>query len=145
MTTRRSILRSSSNNAANSNKNICGLAIADALAVADNVRYIHVIADLKRAISTEYALQSVKSYVTSKGHTKVGNIRTACAAFTRQDAAPFQTIQGYLVWVQDHVLFLSPEGITAIDTDPRIRDARKVLGIWAVRRKCVGAFEIEWN
>tara|TARA_R110000851_G_scaffold157194_2_gene299992 strand:- start:2525 stop:2962 length:438 start_codon:yes stop_codon:yes gene_type:complete len=145
MTTRRDILRSSSNNEANPNKNLCGLAIAAALNVSDNVRYIQVISDLKRAISTEYALQSVKSYVTSKGHTKVGNIRTACAAYTKQDDAPFQHIQGYLVWVQDHVLFLSPEGITAIDTDPRIRDGRKVLGIWAVRRKCTGAFEIEWN
>lgn len=145
MTTRRSILRSHSNNTANANKNLCGLAIADALNVADSVRYIHVISDLKRAISTEYALQSVKSYVTGKGHTKVGTIRTSCAAFTEHDDAPFQTIQGYLVWVQDHVLLLSPEGITAIDTDPLIRDGRKVLGIWAVRRKCTGSFEIEWS
>lgn len=143
--TNRIAARAGSNNKANPNQNLCGLAIAEALHVAHAVRYIHVIADLKRAVSSAYSLQSVKSYVTSKRHTLVGSIRTSCAAFSKYDDSQFQPIQGYLVWVPGHVLFLSPEGLTAIDTDPRIRDGRKVQGIWAVRRKHVGALEIDWE
>lgn len=41
----------------------------------------------------------------------------------------------YLVWVAGHVLLLNSTGSTLVDTDPRKRDRRKIIGIWAISRK----------
>jgi len=115
-------LRSQSNNRDNPNKNRCALAIARALGVENEVKYLHTIDDLKRAASKHYSVRSVKSMVKSD---TVGGARKnldgrACA---------------YLVMVKDHALLMSRIGRTVIDTDPRLRDKRKILGIWGIYHK----------
>ncbi len=44
-------------------------------------------------------------------------------------------IIAFVVRVQGHVLVLNRDGQTVVDTDKRIRDKRKVLGVFAVMRK----------
>jgi hypothetical protein len=41
----------------------------------------------------------------------------------------------YVVWVSGHLLMLDSSGATAVDTSPRKRDRRVVLGVWAVYNK----------
>ena len=41
----------------------------------------------------------------------------------------------FIVQVSGHVLLLKPDGKTIIDTDPRIRDKRKVLSAYVVYAK----------
>jgi aminoglycoside N3'-acetyltransferase len=120
----RSELRSESNNTADTNKNLCSLRCAQALGVDSNVRYLHTVADLKRAISTKFSLRSVITKAKSK---TVGG--------ARKNLAGDQSVIAYLVWVDGHVMLLGKCGNTAIDTDPRENDRRKMHGVWAVRHK----------
>ena len=115
-------LRAQSNNRANPNKNKCALAVARTLGVDNEVRYLHTMTDLKRAISKQYSLRSVKSMVKSD---------TVGGARKNLDGRAF----AYIVMVKDHVLLLSRVGRTVIDTDPRLRDKRKILGIWGIYDK----------
>jgi hypothetical protein len=41
----------------------------------------------------------------------------------------------YLVIVKGHALLLNQEGRTVVDTDPRLRDSREILSIYAVFRR----------
>lgn len=115
-------LRAQSNNRENPNKNKCALAVARTLGVDNEVRYLHTMTDLKRAISKQYSLRSVKSMVKSD---------TVGGARKNLDGRAF----AYIVMVKDHVLLLSRVGRTVIDTDPRLRDKRKILGIWGIYDK----------
>jgi len=115
-------LRAESNNRANPNKNKCALAVARTLGVDNEVRYLHTMTDLKRAISKQYSLRSVKSMVKSD---------TVGGARKNLDGRAF----AYLVMVEEHVLLLSRIGRTVVDTSPRRRDRRKILGIWGVYDK----------
>lgn len=115
-------LRAQSNNRANPNKNKCALAVARTLGVDNEVRYLHTMTDLKRAISKQYSLRSVKSKVKSD---------TVGGARKNLDGRAF----AYLVMVEEHVLLLSRIGRTVVDTSPRRRDRRKILGIWGVYDK----------
>lgn len=121
--------RSGSNNPANLNKNICLLRIAEGFGVADQVRYLHTIDDLVRALRAQknlfgrarYLVRSRKSRL-AKGST-VGRARTKC-----QDiGAAF-----YVVRVDGHALLLGCDGRTLVDTDPRKRDRRKITHFYGV-------------
>tara|TARA_R110001592_G_scaffold169944_4_gene406691 strand:- start:358 stop:735 length:378 start_codon:yes stop_codon:yes gene_type:complete len=120
----RSKAREGSNNEANANQNVCALMVATALNVQNEVRYLHVIDDLKRAISSKHSLRSVKSMVKSD---TVGGARKNLDG---QNGAT-----AYMVWVDGHVLLLGADGATIVDTDPRQRDRRKIKGIWGVYSK----------
>lgn len=117
---KREIQRANSNNCSNPNKNVCALAVANALGVANEVRYLHEIGDIKRAAATRFNVRSRKSAL--KGST-VGAIRKHCTA---------QKACGFIVYVAGHVILLDAWGNTWVDTDPRKNDRRKVLGVWAL-------------
>ena len=121
----RDILRATSNNRHDPNKNICGFAVARALGVDDATRYIHTINDLQRAIRSMWSLRSVKTKMGVKvGKTSVGAIRQRIKK--RGEAL------AYLVHVDGHVLLLDRDGSTAVDTAPAQRDCRKVLAVQGV-------------
>jgi len=115
-------LRSQSNNRDNPNKNRCALEVARILGVDNEVRYLHTLDDLKRAVSKRFSMRSVKSMVKSD---------TVGGARKNLDGRAF----AYVVMVDEHVLLLNREGQTVIDTDPRLRDKRKLLGIWGIYAK----------
>ena len=123
-TINRSSARETSNNTANANKNVCALMVATALNVQDEVRYLHVIGDLKRAISSKYSLRSVKSMVKS-----------ATVGGARKNLDGQNGAIAYMVWVDGHVLLLGADGATIVDTAPRQRDRRSIKGIWGVYSK----------
>lgn len=112
-----------SNNAANPNQNICAQRVAQALGVANEVRYLHTIEDLKRAAGKRFSVRSVKSAVKSN---------TAGGARKAMPAIP---AKAFIVWVDGHVLLMDTDGRTIVDTDPRKRDKRKLLGVWGVYDK----------
>jgi len=116
--------RAGSNNPANTNKNVCAYKVAQHLGVHNEVRYLHVINDTKRAIQKQYSMRSVKSMVKSN---TVGGARKA---LNGQQGATH-----YVVHVDGHVLLLDNNGKTIVDTAPRKRDRRKLLGIWGVYPK----------
>ena len=115
-------LRSQSNNRDNPNKNRCALEVARTLGVDNEVRYLHTINDLKRAVAKRFSMRSVKSMVKSD---------TVGGARKNLDGRAF----AYIVMVDEHVLLLNQEGKTVIDTDPRKKDKRKILGIWGIYAK----------
>ena len=47
-------------------------------------------------------------------------------------AANEPQIKGFVVRVPGHVLVMNRQGQTVRDTDPRVRDRRRVLGIYAI-------------
>lgn len=117
--------RKASNNRENPNKNTCGLRIAQALGVEDEIRYLHTMTDLRRAASKRF---SVRSRATALGmkkgkRTTVGSMRKHCVS---------QGAWGFLVWVNGHVLLLAADGHTLIDSDSRKRDNRRVFGVWGL-------------
>lgn len=121
----REIMKATSNNKADPNKNICGFAVARALGVDDATRYIHTISDLQRAIRSMWSLRSVKSKMGVKvGKTSVGAIRQRIKK--RGEAL------AYLVHVDGHVILLDRDGSTAVDTAPAERDHRRVLAVQGV-------------
>lgn len=100
----------------------CALAVANALGVAGNVRYLHNLDDTLRAVRTAYSVRSRLSAVGGLGKT-VGAIRAKLA----QQGARY-----YIVHVQGHVLLLGADGSTLIDTNPRKHDRRKIRYIYGV-------------
>jgi len=115
--------RANSNNPENTNKNACAYAVAYALTVENETRYLHNINDLKRAVSAKWSLRSVKSMVKSK---TVGGARAGMQAI---DAVFF------LIHVDGHVLLADADGNTVTDTDKRKADRRKIKGVWALNPK----------
>lgn len=111
--------RSRSNNPHNPNKNICTQALCVYLGVAEAVRYLHTIGDVKRAARVKYSVRSVLSSIKSK---TVGGARK----HLHDIGAEY-----FICWVDGHVVLLGTDGDTLIDTDPRVRDRRKLIGIWA--------------
>lgn len=125
---KRDYLRNRSNNTRNRNKNVCGLAVASALGVQNATRYLHTWGDLQRAIRTTWSFRSVKSALRVKtNETSVGAMRKAI-----RNHNPEGTLMSYVVMVEGHVLMLNNDGTTAIDTDPRKRDCRKVKAVYGV-------------
>jgi hypothetical protein len=124
---RREFQRSMSNNSSNTNKNICGLRVAEHLQVADSVPYLHTIEDLVRAGRTKYTVRSRYSKVSK---LSVGGARAKLVEIGKEVNAI-----GFIVNVRGHVLFLNSEGRTVVDTAPRKRDARKMYSCYVVYAK----------
>jgi len=125
--TKRERSRSQSNNRENPNKNLCVLAVAKALGVADKVHYLHTIDDLTRALRTRFSVRSRKSSLPK--NATVGKARLK---------APEFGAKYYVALVPGHVILLGRDGKTLIDTDPRKVDRRKVLrfyGVFPKKRK----------
>lgn len=116
-------MRNRSNNPENTNQNACGHAVASHLGVADNVRYLHVQDDCVRAARTAYTCRSRLSAVGKR--PTVGGIRRKVS----QLGADY-----YMVFVDGHVMLLDRDGATAVDTDPRQNDRRKVVKLYGVWR-----------
>lgn len=124
----RAEMRKTSNNKSNPNKNACGLAVAKALCVDDETRYIHTWPDLKRAIGKLWSVRSVKSAVKLKAGGSVGSIRNAIKKHNKAHA----DCSSYVVYVKGHVLLLDHAGKTIVDTAPVERDNREVLAVYGV-------------
>ena len=124
----RDYYKSGSNNSQNNNKNICALRVAQALNVADKVRYLHTISDLCRAARHIYSVRSRLSAIGGKG-TTVGSARKKLAKVSAQSD---ERIYGYIIRVAGHVILCSPEGETWVDTDPRLRDRRGITHCYAL-------------
>lgn len=116
-------MRAESNNAQNSNKNVCALKVAEALGVSQSQRYFHNIEDVKRAAGKRFSVRSVKSAVKSN---------TAGGARKAMKDIP---AVAFIVWVPGHVLLMDADGKTLVDTAPRKSDRRKLLGVWGVYPK----------
>ncbi len=72
----RQLLKLTSNNRENPNKNVCAMAVANALGVKDETRYLHTWGDLQRAIRKLWSFRSVKSKLrVIRGRTTVGSVR----------------------------------------------------------------------
>lgn len=123
MTDIRKVYKNKSNNEMNNNKNICVLAVAEALGVDKETRYLHTMTDIVRAARNKYTVRSRKS--TLKGET-IGQLRKSI--ISKGDAIC------YIVRVPNHCMLLNSKGETVVDTDPRKRDKRKISHIYGVYR-----------
>lgn len=121
-------LIANSNNPKNPKKNVCGLAVASALGVGDVTQYLHTWNDLQRAVRSMYSFRSVKTAVKVKTDTTLGSIRKNIQEHNKR----YNGCMAYVAHVEGHVLLLSQEGRTIIDTAPVKRDRRKVLNIYGV-------------
>lgn len=70
--------------------------------------------------------------------SKLGK-RTATVGAARQKIAGIASAEpsiiAFIARVDGHVLVIGRDGQTLVDTAPRKRDRRKVLGLWAVQSK----------
>ncbi len=124
--TNRAKYRSTSNNTANANKNICGLAVATALGVANNVNYLHTMDDIVRAARTKY---TTRSRLSKLGKSKsIGKARTKMAQIADENTI------GFLIGIKGHVLLADAEGKTIVDTAPRKRDRRAVTELYIIQK-----------
>ena len=128
MTALRQAAKAASNNPENPNQNVCALRVCEALGVADRVRYLHVISDTLRAARTAFSVRSRFSQLRKS--KSVGVARALCAKVHAEEGARY-----FIAHVDGHVLLLGADGSTLIDTAPRKRDRRKLLGFWAVFTK----------
>lgn len=126
--TRRDFYRNRSNNAKNTNKNVCVLAVASVLRVDSTVHYLHTWEDLLRATRNSFTVRSRFSQVKGKS---IGAARAKMAAIAAKED---QQVLGFLVGIEGHVLFCDAEGRTVVDTDPRKRDRRKVTELAVVMK-----------
>lgn len=117
----RASAKNESNNKDNPNKNMCALEVAKVFRVDTMVTYLHTVEDLVSALRKRYTVRSRRSSI--KGDT-VGQLRNSIAK--NGDAI------AYLVLVKGHVLVLDQNGKTAVDTDPKKRDRRKVVKIYGI-------------
>lgn len=116
----RSQHKTKSNNPLNPSQNLCALRVAQYLGVNGLVTYLHTINDLVRAARKVYTVRSRKSSVRAN---TVGKARKSLSNLDGKY---------YMIIVKGHVLLLDTNGTTIIDTDPRIRDKRKITHIYAV-------------
>jgi hypothetical protein len=132
----RQLWKANSNNWRNPNKNLCGLAVAKACHVADKVRYLHTLSDLKRALRHYYSVRSImwcvnKATRNGKASKTVGGVRAALKKQLQSD----DNLMGIVISVKGHVLLLGKDGQTIVDTDPRDRDRRPVLSAIGIFKK----------
>jgi hypothetical protein len=142
----RATFRTDSNNPDNPNKNICCLAVAYAFGVADRVRYLHTMNDVKRALRCGYSVRSVKNRVTTavrKG--KSDGTLDGVRAIVKRRFETDDTALAILVETSDpitnegHVLVLGKDGSTLVDTAPD--GNAKVEGIWGIYKKPGHAYQ----
>jgi len=116
-----------SNNPDNPNKNWCVLEVAKFLGIDnDDVKYLHYAMDLVMAARNSKKITT--SHITKEigKYTSIGQSRIKLAEIGEESP----NIIGFFVHIHAHVLFLDKEGQTIVDSDPRLRDKRKILGIW---------------
>ena len=130
MTTRQHY-RNKSNNSVNSNKNICGLAVAKALGVEGTTRYLHTKTDIVRAIRTKFKVRSRLSNVKDK---TVGASRKKLVDIANKMGED-NLVWGFLIMVEGHVLLLDADANTFVDTDPRQRDKRKIKACYVIYKE----------
>lgn len=118
------------NNPDDKNKNICTSAVAKALGVADNTKYLHTKEDLLRALRKAYTVRSCKSRLGTS--LTVGSARKKLSTIAIGDTKSigFVIVVSGKMW---HVLFLMNDGSTGIDTAPRKNDRRKIEHCYQVR------------
>jgi len=118
-----------SNNSVNPGQNVCAHAVAYYLNVDHRVQFLHNIDDIKRAVSFEYSLRSVKTKVGWTRRMRVVDLQRKIRDRFTQD--PFY----YLVWVNGHILLVDCVGETVVDTAPQRFDDRYVRGVWGLFMK----------
>lgn len=130
MTMYRDTEKTNSNNAENTNQNVCAKAVAAALGNSDQaVRYLHNINDIVKAARTVgFQVRSRKSNL--KKNSTVGAARK-----TIQKLAAKENNSYYIVRVEGHALLMDSDGNTVVDTDPRKADRRKITHFYAVTRE----------
>ena len=119
--------RSTSNNTMNANKILCGLAVATALGVAYNVRYLHTMEDIVRATRTRFTVRSRLSKLNK--NKSIGNARSKMAEIATENTI------GFLIGIKGHVLLADANGQTVTDTAPRRRDRRAVTELFIIEKK----------
>lgn len=108
--------------AAGENKTGCAAACVYFFNALENVRYLHKISDIVRAVRG--AGWTVRSRMSSiKKDSTVGSVRPQLAKL----GAGY-----YLIRVDGHALVMLHTGETVVDTDPRKRDRRKITHIYKV-------------
>jgi len=128
----RTVKRDKSNNPQNTNKNVCALAVAEALGCENNVHYLHVIGDVVRAVRMSYTVRSRGA--TTKGKS-VGSLRKHFLKLSQKAYAEGLSPLGFIVRIPGHVIFVDVLGTTLTDTDPRKNDRRKVSHCYIVYAK----------
>ena len=150
-----------SNNKVNPNQNICAYSVARYFRVADKIKYLHRISDLIRALRKKWTVRSRMSMVKKllakkKVPITVSQIRKVVSEITKiedetkvtyeefldpnehrswvQETITINDIKGYVLLVEGHVLALSRHGDIVVDTDPRVRDRRKVTMFYMVNQ-----------
>jgi len=126
----RQYMKERSNNSHNPNQNICALEVAKRMGVNKNVRYLHTVKDIVRAARTKYSVRSRKSQL--KTGSSVGNARKQLAKISENNP---KKIYGYIIVVKGHVLLMSYDGRTLVDTAPRKADRRKITHCYALMGK----------
>ena len=121
--------RAKSNNPRNTNKNVCSLAVANALGVGGDTRYLHTMDDLKYAIRKRWSCRSVKSALKVEPYQTT--VTQAVKAMRKHKA---DNLVAYVVYVPGHVLLIDESGDVAVDTDPRKGDRRRVGEVYGVYR-----------
>lgn len=111
-------------------KTVCTSHVLDALGIpSDSYRYSGTERQLLRLARRRWGLRSVRSRLGRKA--TVGGSRSRLEAIAKDDI----DIVAFMVIVSGHVLLLNPWGRTIVDTDPRDRDTRPIVSIYAVRSK----------
>lgn len=150
-----------SNNKVNPNQNVCAYSVARYFRVAHKVKYLHRMNDLLRALRKKWTVRSRMSMVKKllakkKVPITVSQIRKIVSEITKIEDAPsvkyeefydpnehrnwvqetytINDIKGYVLLVEGHVLALSRHGDIVVDTDPRVRDRRKVTMFYMVNQ-----------
>jgi hypothetical protein len=128
--TDRKVARSKSNNPHNPNQNICVQEVAKFFGVADEVRYLHKMEDLVRAIRIKYTVRSRESQVRGK---TVGKMREKLPKLAQEvNAIAFIARVAHKNGSNGHVIALDATGKTFVDTDPRKRDKRLVTHLYVI-------------
>jgi hypothetical protein len=108
----------------NGMKTVCTSAVLNALN-ADNWHYSQNKSDMLNILRRSgYAVRSRKSQLTKKIF-RVSHIKNHVDRFSKLNGK-------FIVFVERHVLLLDENGQTIVDTDPRIRDKRKIKNIYEV-------------
>jgi hypothetical protein len=113
-------------------KTVCATTVLCALGIS--IEKFHSTSTKKNIDNYEsvirrhgFALRSRKSKI--KSTSSVGSIRTKLNQF----GDPQNTV--YLVRLKNHVLLLDSNGKTIVDTDPRVKDKRKICKLHAIWKK----------
>ena len=150
-----------SNNKRNPNQNVCAYNVAYYFNCHKQVKFLHRISDLLRAVRKRYQVRSrmsiaKKLLAKKKVQFTVAQLRKIIPEIVEiedkskntfqefydpvdhrnwiQETHTVNDVQGFIVLVEGHVLALKRNGEVANDSDPRLRDRRKVNSFYMVNR-----------